>query len=121
MFSPTERKMYYTLNYHAAKVRAEMIVLAVAASEAAFADVVDEYINQEGVEEAEKNDMIWFGNKMIEDQRETVLDRLMTTSPKKISEIYSILVDAAGLIDEEDEEKVNHEDLLREFAEEAEK
>lgn len=121
MFSPTERKIYYTLNYHAAKVRAEMIVLAVAASEAAFADVVDEYINQEGVAEAEKIDMIEFANKVIEDQKETVIDRLMTTSPKKISEVYSILQDAAGLIDEEDEEKTAHEDLLREFAEEAEK
>lgn len=121
MFSATERKIYYTLNYHAAKVRAEMIVLAVAASEAAFADVFDEYINQEGVTEAEKNDMIEFANKLIEDQSETVIDRLMTTSPKKISEVYSILQDSAKLMEEEQESKVTHEDLLREFAEEAEK
>lgn len=121
MFSPTERKMYYTLNYHAAKVRAEMIVLAVAASEAAFADVVDEYINQEGVGEAEKNDMIEFANQVIEDQRDKVVNRLISSSPKKISEVYSILQDAAGLIDEEDEENIAHEDLLREFAEEDEK
>lgn len=121
MFSPTEREVYYTLNYQGAKVRAEMIVLAVAASEAAFADVVDEYINQEGVEEAEKNDMIEFANKVIEDQRETVLDRLMTTSPQKISEIYSILQDTANLVDEEQEGKEIREEFLREFGEEDEK
>ena len=121
MFSPTEREVYYTLNYEAAKVRAEMIVLAVAASQAAFVDVVDEYINREGVEEAEKIDMIEFATKLIEDQSETVIDRLMTTSSKKISEIYSILQDTANLIEEDEKEKVDHEDLLREFAEEAEK
>ena len=121
MFSPTEREVYYTLNYEAAKVRAEMIVLAVGASQAAFVDVVDEYINREGVEEAEKIDMIEFATKLIEDQSETVIDRLMTTSPEKISEVYSILQDTAKLVDEEDEDKANREDLLREFAEEAEK
>ena len=121
MFSNTEREVYYTLNYEAAKVRAEMIVLAVGASQAAFIDVVDDYINREGVEEAEKIDMVEFATQLIEDQSETVIDRLMTTSPKKISEIYSILQDTAKIIDEEDEDNTAHEDLLREFAEEAEK
>ena len=121
MFSETEREVYYTLNYEAAKVRAEMIVLAVGASQAAFIDVVDDYINREGVEEAEKIDMIEFATKLIEDQSETVIDRLMTTSSKKIFKIYSMLQDTAKIIDEEVEDKVAHEDLLQEFAEEAEK
>lgn len=120
MFSPTEREVYYTLNYEAAKVRAEMIVLAVAASQAAFLDVVDEYINREGVEEAEKIDMVEFATKLIEDQSETVIDRLMTTPSKKISEIYSNIRGAAKIMDEEQESKEIREEFLRDLAEEAE-
>lgn len=120
MFSPTERELYYTLNYQGAKVRAEMIVLAAAASDSAFAEVFEDYINREEASEAEKNDMLGFANQVIEDQRERVVNRLLSSPPKKISEVYSMLQDTAKTIDEEVEAKEIREEFLQEFAEEAE-